>query len=237
MVAKSYQTLEIVGEPYTSKGRQYVQVRTKNNILKQVRWYSEAEYYKMYPEDKKLATGHQTQKELLGFANGYITIFKGNTYEDKEYFQMNSARYARPWGWYFISTEPLPNDIPDDITPVKLPWEAVGNEDGTCKPEEEMKKAVETVLYADEDDPSEFVGEVGMTIEFFGTVEKVIDLAGMYGPQRMHIFRDACDNCYVWTTAARSWGVGTQHHLRAQVKQHKTYRGVNQTIITRAREV
>lgn len=52
-VAKSYQSLEILCEPYVlDKGRQYVKVRTKNGENKQVRWYTDAEYAKMYPEAK-----------------------------------------------------------------------------------------------------------------------------------------------------------------------------------------
>ena len=94
MVAKSYQNLEVVGDVFTTKGRQYVQVRTKTGALKNVRWYSEKEYARMYPDEvQEKSVVLKTQKEVLGFDNGFITIFKGNTYEDKEYFKMNSARY------------------------------------------------------------------------------------------------------------------------------------------------
>ena len=124
MVAKSYQNLEIIGEPFSSKGRLYVQVKTKSGVLKTVRWYSEKEYMKMYPndtiEDTEKFKRIKTQKETLGFEKGYITIFKGNTYEDKEYFQMSTARYSRLWGWYFISTDELPKDIPEQILHYKL---------------------------------------------------------------------------------------------------------------------
>ena len=54
MVAKSYQGLEILCEPYElAKGRLYVKVRTKSGANKEVRWYTEAEYAKMYPEAKE----------------------------------------------------------------------------------------------------------------------------------------------------------------------------------------
>ena len=236
MVAKSYQALEVVGDVYTSKGRQYVQVRTKTGILKQVRWYSDAEYAKMYPEDvRPNSTQLKTQKEILGFDNGYITIFKGNTFEDKEYFKTNSARYTRLWGWYFISTEPLPDDIPEDVEPVQLPWELVGNEDGTLKNEAAITAAVESIIY--EPDESEWQGEVGEKIEVVVTVEKAIQLDGYYGPSTMHIFRDYDGNCYVWTTAARSWEAGTEHHIAGTIKELKQYKGTKQTVLTRCREV
>lgn len=236
MVAKSYQALEVVGDVYTSKGRQYVQVRTKNGALKSVRWYSEKEYAKMYPDDVKPNTTQlKTQKEILGFEKGYITIFKGNTYEDKDYFKGNSARYARPWGWYFMSTEELPDDIPDDVEPVRLPWELVGNEDGTLKPENVVVSAVETLIY--EEDESDWQGEIGDKLDIIVTVEKAVILDGYYGSSTMHIMRDYDGNCYVWTTAARSWAPGTEHHIVGTVKELKQYKGTKQTILTRCHEV
>jgi hypothetical protein len=51
MVAKSYQKLIQIGEPFVSNGRQYVKVQTNKNTTKTVRWYTEAEYARMYPND------------------------------------------------------------------------------------------------------------------------------------------------------------------------------------------
>ena len=236
MVAKSYQGLKINDEPYILNGRQYVHVVTKSGSLKQVRWYSDAEYRKMYPEEAKTNFKvYKTQKQVLGFDNGYITIFKGNTYEDKEYFKFNSARYHKIWGWYFISTEPLPDDIPDDVTPVRLDWSLVGNDDDTLKNDSEVIAAVESLIY--DKDPSEYAGAVGDKIEVTVTVEKAIQLDGYYGPSTMHIFRDSDENCYVWTTAAKNWEVGSEHKITGTIKDLKTYRGVRQTVLTRCREL
>lgn len=238
MVAKSYQNLEIIGEPFSSKGRLYIQVKTKGGIFKTVRWYSEKEYMKMYPNDTSANTEKfkriKTQKETLGFEKGYITIFKGNTYEDKEYFQMSTARYSRLWGWYFISTDELPEDIPEDVTPITLPWEMVGNEDGTLKNEDEVAAAVESLIY--DSDISEYQGKIGERLELFLTVEKTISLDSYYGKNTMHIMRDDSGNCYVWTTAAKSWAENSEHYLMGTVKDHKMYKGVKQTILTRCRE-
>ena len=236
MVAKSYKSLEIIGSPYIANGRQYVKVRTANGNLKQVRWYSEKEYAKMYPNDEiAAAPSTASQREILGFQKGYITIFKGNTYEDKEYFKTNSARYNRLWGWYFVSTEDLPDDIPEDVTPIKLPWEMVGQENGELLSEPQVIAAVETLIY--DEDISEYQGEVGDKIEAVVTVEKAVELDGYYGRSTMHIMRDYEGNCYVWTTAARSWSEGTEHHIAGTIKALKTYKGVKQTVLTRCREV
>lgn len=234
MVAKSYQKLETIGDVYISKGRQYIQVRTASGAIKAVRWYSDKEYAKMYPNDAtEQRVQLKTQKEVLGFENGYITIFKGNTYEDKEYFKTNAARYNKLWGWYFISTIDLPDDIPEDVEPIRLPWSLVGKEDGTLKTDREVTEAVETLVY--DEDISEYQGEIGDKIEVFITVEKAIALDGYYGPSTMHIMRDDDGNCYVWTTAARSWEVGSEHLIAGTIKELKQYKGTKQTVLTRCR--
>lgn len=239
MVAKSYQTAEILGEPFLSNGRYYVQIKTQKGVLKTVRWYSLKEYAKMYPnepapKEEEKVVRLKNQKEVLGFSKGYITIFKGNTYEDKEYFKLNHARYSKFWGWYFISTDEIPDDLPEDVEPVRLDWELIGNEDDTIKPEHQIIAAVESLIY--EPDSSEYQGEIGERLELTLTVEKAIELEGYFGRNTLHVFRDSNNNCYVWTTAARSWEEGTEHHLTGTVKEHKTYKGVKQTILTRCIE-
>lgn len=234
-VAKSYQDLEIVGEVFVSSGRQYVNVKLKSGKVKTVRWYTDAEYRKMYPEaaavDHSSDPYYKPQKEVLGFTKGYITIFKGDTYSEIEWFRASIARYARFWGWYIISTEEIPEDLPAGITPVQLPWELVGQEDGKLKPEHLVKEAVESIIY--DESESEYVGSIGERLDLYLTVERAIELDGAYGRSTMHIMRDDCGNLFVWTTASKSWTVGSEHHIRGTVKDHRKYKGEKQTVLTR----
>ena len=238
-VAKSYQDLEIVGEVFVSSGRQYVNVKLKSGKVKTVRWYSDSEYRKMYPEvtavDHSSDPYYKPQKEVLGFTKGYITIFKGDTYAEIEWFRASIARYARWWGWYIISTEEVPADLPDGITPIQLPWELVGQEDGKLKPEHLIKEAVESIIY--DESESEYVGSIGERLDLYLTVERAIELDGNYGRSTMHIMRDDCGNLFVWTTAAKSWSAGTEHHIKGTVKDHRKYRNECQTVLTRCVEV
>lgn len=234
-VAKSYQSLEIVGDIFVSSGRQYVNVKTKTGALKTVRWYSDAEYRKMYPEapavDRSADPYYKPQKEVLGFTKGYITIFKGDTYAEIDWFRASIARYARWWGWYIISTEEVPADLPEGIEPIQLPWELVGQEDGKLKPEYLIKEAVESIIYDGSD--SEYQGALGERLDLYLTVERTIELDGNYGRSTMHLMRDDCGNLYVWTTASKSWAAGSEHHIRGTVKDHRTYKGEKQTVLTR----
>ena len=235
MVAKSYQNLEIVGDVFTSSGRQYVNVKLKSGKIKTVRWYSKSEYDKMYPAvsaspDRQFGP----QKVALGFNNGYITIFKGDTYNNLDWFRLSIARYARWWGWYIASTDEIPADLPEGLVPVQITWDQVGQEDGYLKPDHLVKEVIESVIY--EPSNSEHIGKIGERLELTLTVEKAIELEGAYGRSMMHIMRDADGNLFVWTTAAKNWSVGSEHRLRGTVKDHRVYRNEKQTVLSRCSE-
>lgn len=238
MVAKTFQSLEILDEPHAVGGKPalYVTVRTKTGGTRVVRWYSDKEYAKMYPGEAPAATQPlRPLKEVLGFEKGYITIFKGNTYEDRDYFKLNAARYHKLWGWYFVSTDELPADIPDDVTPIRLNWKDISTDDNTLKNDAAITAAVESLIY--EPDDSEYQGEIGDKLELVLIVEKAIALDGFYGASTMHIMRDYDGNCYVWTTSARNWEPQTEHHIIGTVKDHKLYKGTKQTVLTRCRSL
>ena len=241
MVAKSYQNLELVSDIYYVNNKAYVNVKLKNGNIKQVRHYTENEYAKLYPEAKVTAADRSTdpyyrpQKDVLGFIDGYITIFKGDTYPALEWFKASPARYTRYWGWYFPSDVELPEDLPEGVEPVRLDWKLVGNEEGRLLPEDCIKPIVESLLY--EEGTTDWVGNVGDRIEVDITVEKAIELEGAYGTSTMHIMRDALDNVLVWTTASKRWPAGVHKTIRGTVKDLNVFRGTKQTVLTRCREI
>lgn len=237
MVAKSYQKLKIVKEPYMANGKIYVQVEMGNGAHKQVRWYSDKEYAKYYGETPSHENDpyYKSQKEILGFSKGYITIFKGNTYDNKEWFKEIGAVYRKFWGWGLASDLELPAEMPLDVTPVRLEWSAVGADDENLKNEDLVRAAVDALIC--EPSNSKYMGNVGERIEVELTVVKALALNGYYGASTMHIMEDADQNVYVWTTASKSWSEGTVHKVRGTVKEHKTYKNTQQTILTRCAEM
>lgn len=237
-VAKSFQSLAIFGEPYIKNGRQYVTVVKPNGSHREVRWYTDAEYAKMYPTevsndvDTALGKKIRTTKEVLGFTNDYITIFKGDTYALIDWFRESAARYHNIFGWYFISTEELP-EIPAGIEPIQLKWEDVAFVDeDTLKSEIAIKEHINSLIY--ESTGSEWQGAVGDRLELELTVQKVIPLdSGYYGPSIFHLFTDAAGNEYTWTTGSKTLKEGTTYSLRGTVKEHKVYHNSKQTVLTR----
>ena len=239
MVAKSFQSLEQTCEPFTANGKQYVKVRCKNGNERTVRWYTEAEYYKLYPEEKQNSifdkSRFRSQKEALGFKKGYITAFKGNTYAWRSWLLAAKMRYTRWWGWFCPSEVELPEDVPSLLQPVRIPWTAVGNEDGSLKEEMEVIAGVAPYLY--ETSTSEYIGNIGDRIEVEVTVDSAIELENKFGHTTMHVMTDVNGNCFVWTTASKHWAVGTQKHLRGTIKEHREYKRTKQNILTRCFEL
>ena len=238
MVAKSYQNMEIVGDPFIAEsGKSYVNVKNpKTGAVRQVRWYSEAEYRKMYPgEETPAATpGLKTHKEALGFDKGYITIFKGDPTPYHEWLLASNARYATFWGWYVVSTEEVPADLPTGLEPVRLDWESVGQENGNLKNESAIKAHIESLQYAAT--PSRYQGKVGDRLDIAVTVTKLFKLENNFGHTNMIIMEDDQKNEYVWVTSAQCWAPGTRKNIRGTVKGHSLYKNSQQTTLTRCTE-
>ena len=244
LVAPSFKDFEILSEPYITNGKQYIKVRNpRTGTERQVRFYSEAEYRKLYPdsdvkatiEEKKKDKYYRPLRDVLGFSKGYITIF-GNTDHENDYFILNkNCRYAVKWGWYVPSEKEVPDDLPDGVISYRLNYASVFLDPDTLKPEAEITKAVDALIY--EPSPSQFVGTIGERIEIDVIVINAVRLENQYGISTLHVFEDSQKNQYIWATSAKSWAIGTAHHIRGTIKEHKSYRGANQTILQRCMEV
>lgn len=231
-VAKSYQKLATYGEPFEENKRMYIVVITARGAHKKVRWYTDAEYAKMYPEETPKVVKIRSTKDVLGFSKGYITIFKGDTYALLDWFRESTARYHSIWGWYFVSEDELPQ-FPAGIEPIQLQWKDVAFEDeDALKGESAIKEHIDTLMY--EPSNSKWQGEIGDRLELELLCVKVIELdGGYYGPSNFHLFSDLEGNEYCWTTASKKLEEGENYKLRGTVKAHQVYRNSNQTVLTR----
>lgn len=235
-VAKSYQGLPIEVEPYEISGRMYVKVRTKNGSLKQVRAYTQVEYERLYGATAitPVTESNKSVKQVLGFQEGYIWIFKGDLEAAEYWFSRTpECRYAVSWGWYIVSTDSIPFDIPSCITAVKLPWEKIGNSDGTLLPKSKIEEAVNALRF--DAHPSAFQGAIGERLTLSLTFLEIREMnATQYGPQYLYRFEDADRNQYSWFTGTRkAWNTGDIITCGAGVKAHEVVKGINTTVLTR----
>lgn len=247
-VAKSYQDRKIIGEPFEKNGKKYIKIILKNGNEKEVRWYTDIEYEKMYGE-KPLNCNFSAetdntsinkvshfgpQKDVLGFTEGFIYLLKGDQEKNLGYLQLSKARCCRWFDWYFPSWETIPEDLPADLEPVKLYWRDVGNEEGYLLTDDKVLAAVNATLYTEV--TSSFVGAIGDRIDITAEVIKSIPFDNDYGHSTMHVMQDDKDRIFIWTTSAKTWSVGTKHHIKGTIKDQKIYKGEAQNILTRCIE-
>lgn len=249
-VAKSYQEWKRETEPYEANGKMYIVVRKPTGATKQVRAYTESEYRKMYPKDtcgslvlpdgisEPAQSGHVV-KNILGFQKGYIWIFKGDL-ENAEYWfsKTPECRFHTKFGWYIVSTDTIPFDIPSCIESVQLPWEKVGNANGTLLPKSIVEAAVNEVRFGNH--PSQYQGNIGDRLDLTLYLRRIIDLGeNQFGSvSRIFCFEDQDANQYSWTTGVvKDWLVNDELHLRGTVKSHDVIKGIRFTILTRVMEV
>ena len=136
-VAKSYEGLPVVEEPYEKNKKMYCKVRLKSGKDKEVRVYSQKEYEKLYPLP---APKWKPQREMLGFGeDGFILIFN-NKPEFEEFYEKGNFRFHKIFGWYLPGNEIVPALLPG-IVPKVLSWEVVGGEDGDLIAEDKLIKA------------------------------------------------------------------------------------------------
>ena len=237
MVAKSFQNMTQVCDPYEKNGRAYVKVLNENTGKeREVRWYTDAEYAKMYGStEKKSETSFgkrlRSRKDTLGFENGYITIFKGDIYANLEWFQESIARYNKHFGWYIISTDNVPCDLPTGLTPVELKYEDVFVDENILKSDSEIENAIAALIY--DASNSEYQGSIGERLDLEITVVAAHSGENYYGKYTVHYMEDAAGNRYLWNTGSKSWEVGDKRHIKGTVKEHKTMKNVKTTILTR----
>lgn len=123
MVAKSFQSLRQIGEPYTKNGRQYVKIEKKSGGEREVRWYTEAEYIKLYPNEKV-----EVMPKVHSFfvPSGYIYVVKDWSAPQVLKYIIEHRPVFRQhgyFGWFVASYEQVPTDLPPGLDLVKVDWE------------------------------------------------------------------------------------------------------------------
>lgn len=222
-VAKNYQKYPVIGEPYKAHDRWYTKINL-NGQLTEVRLYNDEEYEKMYPANLI------KPKEALGFDAGYIDLIIGQTSTVKDWLANSGAKYHKIFGWYFPSTDPLPEIIPEGIKLIRLPWEKVSTNQ-FLKPDAELEELMDELLYGKSS--TDFVGAVGERMNLLLAVKKVVQFESKYGTTRFHIMEDKDGNTFTWTTNTRALTEGRVYAITATIKDHELYHGQKRNVITR----
>ena len=240
-VAKSYSTLEIQGEPFEENKRMYVNVLAPKG-LKKVRWYTDAEYQRMYPneviESGKRNIMDFNARHVFGFGDsGYITIYKGNESLLREFRELHqeSFRYNLTFGIYTPSRLSVPSNLPAGTCAVILKWEEVMDHDDRMKSHEVVQKIVAKKLGTLSE--SKYQGEINEWLQKTVTVKEKKSQENHFGTKHTYTLEDAEGNNYVWETGAKDYESGKTVSLKMKVKEHKEINGIPITIVWYCKEI
>lgn len=232
-VAKSFTNFEKLGEPFKKNNKMYINVRNqKTGTKRAVRWYTDAEYAKLYPETVLKEIAKPYLKQSLGFSKGYITVLKDADYDD-EWCNKSVARWCGRWGWYIASTDDFPEDCPFEYK--KLYWKDVIKEEGILKPREEIEQIIFQLFY--DNSPSQHLGSVGDRLELNIEIINIDKVETNYGAKARYTFVDSNDNVLEWFTSLREdWNLKDKKIIRGTVKGLTRKHGLNITVLTRCME-
>jgi hypothetical protein len=107
----------------------------------------------------------------------------------------------------------------------------------------EMEREINRRKRMEEDSQSVYVGEVGTRIKITATLVHTMDFGSDFGVTHMYKFKDESGNVLVWFASSVYWNPATGQDiamgdtvvLNASIKKHEDFRGIKQTILTRAK--
>lgn len=236
-VAKTYEKYTFDGEPFQESGRWYINIQMPKG-LKKVRWYSDTEYKRMYPDAIKEEISTFNARYAFGFREeGFITLYKG----DESIIEDWARDVWPPKAWYnlffhFFTPGFMPvENVPEGITPIRLNWSEVAAEGNSMKPHEEVQRIVAEKLGTLS--TSEYQGNENDWLEKEVIVRENKTTETQYGDKHTFYLVDAESNTYVWETGAKNYESGTAVKLKMKVKAHKEIDGEKCTIVWYCKEV
>ena len=236
--AKTYEKFSLDGEPFKENGRMYVYVLAPKG-KKKVRWYSEAEYNKMYPEAVKEHDNFNA-RYAFGFRDeGFITLYKGNEDDIRAWAQAEwppKAWYNTLFHFYTPGFMPIIN-LPDNIVPIKLTWDEVKENDTQMKSDTEVENYVMAQITDLVSNTSQFQGAENEWLEKEVTIRENKTNENYFGEKHTHVMCDAAGNTYIWETGAKNFEVGMAIKLKMKVKAHKEINGEKCTIVWYCKEI
>lgn len=235
-VAKTYAHMKIQGEPFSENKRMYVNVLAPNGI-KKVRWYSDTEYRRMYPDTPAADPMDFNARQAFGFGEeGFITLYKGHPSE--EWFDNEHIHLRRnlTFGYYTPGRLELPS-LTGDIEPIRLYWEEVAVEGNKMKPHEEVQKYVNTLLMPTSNSKSQYQGNENEWLQKEVIVREKKSADSRYGTKHTYTLVDAENNTYIWETGTKDYSIDMAVSLKMKVKTHKEINGEKCTVVWYCKEV
>lgn len=119
MIAPAFQSYLILSKsPFMKETKLYITVlNQKTKTKRDVRYYNDSEYAKMY--------GTKISSPTPDFSKGPILVVRNYKLEDEEYLRKAQTQYFIGAGYYFTSGQILPADAPPHFRYLLLSWKEI----------------------------------------------------------------------------------------------------------------
>ncbi|KLA04770.1 hypothetical protein B4086_5728 [Bacillus cereus] len=191
-----------------------------------------------YIEERKEKIPEINSKKLneWGFQNLKIYVVLGNTYKYKDELREAGAKYKDVLTWYFSERPSKWETTEIDVMELiavdeygEFSLKSVEELRGIVNGKREIKEWV-----------SEYVGEVGETVEKVLEFEKSFTFSNDFGYVTINRLRDDKGNLFVWKTQRDledDVNEDNQVYLRGKIKEHTEYNEEKQTVLTRCKVI
>ena len=235
-VAKTYEKMTLIGDPFKENGRMYIYVLAAKG-QKKVRWYSDAEYHRMYPD----AIVHNDimdfdARSAFGFgAEGYITLYKGKNVEEWANEDRTNIRYNLTFGYFTPGRLDTPHLIAG-IEPVRLTWDEVKDHDNRMKSHGEVSEYVHNLLALNRSSTSNYQGTKNEWLQKKVKIREKKSKESHFGTKHTYTLEDSEGNLYVWETGARDYPTDASVSLKMKIKEHKEIGNTKVTVVWYCKE-
>ena len=198
-------------------------------------------YMNFCKEEKITAEAEEKRTEWLsnhGFnKDGNTYVLLGETYSIKDELKAAGWKFDKTLLWHRGD----PGQYADRCFKVwhgtVMEFDIFGHQYYTETAGKLVKDKNEEYNAAHNDSKSEWVGEEKERLRDLSvTVKGLSGFDGMYGWTSVVTFEDEDENIFVWFTSKElSIAIGENVTLTGTVKEHKTYKSVKQTILTRCK--
>lgn len=157
-----------------------------------------------------------------------------NTYAIKDELKAAGCRFERALGWY--NTHEI--EIPADYSLTTVAFDDIFDWNPLTKrfslKEDAKEKADAAINAAMPESLSEYVGEVKERLrDLHATLTDSRQIDGYYGTSTIYTFKVG-ENVFIWLTSSyHDIQIGDNIILTGTIKDHKEYRGVKQTVLSR----
>lgn len=174
--------------------------------------------------------------EINGFSSdGKAWLVLGNTFDIKDDLKADGAKYNNTLGWHYDREQdryPTLEISIDDVAEKNYAWRYDWTRDAYLYIQQLREDNIPKT-------PSEYIGEVGDTLEREVTSVSVrwYETHFTYRGEThwVYTFRDSDENTIVWITTACKEEIeeGKTFKIKGAIKEHREYKGDKQTILKR----